>query len=110
MTIGPENVVAGRMTTIETDDAAIEEFHRAERRRKAKVFGIAGIVSIVLGIGAMIVAFSAGEPGAGLRFEVKTLAVAIGLVIMGGSFLFNAYRIGTGQIADVEDKPRRAPF
>ena len=54
------------------DEAAIAEFHRAARRRKAVIFAIAGVVALLGGLGAIVLSLIAGNetgdgavPGAG---------------------------------------------
>jgi hypothetical protein len=85
---------------VNPDDAEIEAFHRAARKRKAWIFGIAAIVSILAGAGALVVAFSVDVDGG--RFEVRAFAASVALIVAGVGMGYNAYRIGTGQIADVD--------
>jgi hypothetical protein len=95
--------------TQESDiEAQIAEFTRAERRRKARVYAIGGIVLVLLGIGALIVALTVGEPETGsARYEIKVLVAGIVLTLTGGAFLVSSWRIGTGRVADVDfDVPR----
>jgi hypothetical protein len=87
---------------IDSAEADIAAFTRAERLRKAKVFGIGGVVCMLLGIVAVIVGVTAGDPAGSSRYEIKALAAGIALVLTGGSFLVSAWRVGTGQVADVE--------
>ncbi|MGE0397167.1 MAG: hypothetical protein AB7T06_10640 [Kofleriaceae bacterium] len=97
------------MTSENNDDAAIAEFHAAARRHKAKVYGIAGIIGIAIGIAAVIVTFAASETladGGGRRYEVRILAVGLAFVVMGLFGLFQAWRIGTGRAADFDYDPR----
>lgn len=92
------------MTTPNNDDAAIAEFHAAARRHKAKVYGIAGIVGILIGVAAIIVTFVAdnaiGESGG--RYETRVLALGIAFVGVGFFGLFQAWRIGTGRANDFD--------
>ena len=82
------------------DDAAIREFHAAARRHKAKVYGVAGLVAIAIGIVATIVTFaSSGEGG---RLEVRVLAFGLGFVGVGLFFLVQAWRIGSGRANDFD--------
>ena len=87
------------------DEAAIAEFHRAARKRKAVIFAIAGVVAIVGGIAAVLLTFLAGGEqdamGTSQRFEIRTLLLGGALIGAGGWMCFNAYRIGSGQIDDI---------
>ena len=51
---------------------------------------------------SVIVGVTAGDPAGSSRYEIKALAAGIALVLTGGSFLVSAWRVGTGQVADVE--------
>ena len=90
------------------DDAAIAEFHAAARRSKARVYGIAGLIGILLGIAAIVVTFVAAESmdGGGHRYEIRILAFGIGFVDMCLFGLFQAWRIGTGRSNDFDSDPR----
>ncbi len=86
------------------DDAAIAEFHAAARRSKARVYAIAGILGILIGIVAIIVTFAAAEATAmgGSRYEFRILAFGFGFVGAGLFGLFQAWRIGTGRANDYD--------
>jgi uncharacterized membrane protein HdeD (DUF308 family) len=95
-------------TEISSEEAAIAEFSRAERRRKARVYCVGGIVALLLGVAAIVVAFAAIDPETQVRrFEVKALVAGVVLVLTGGSFLSAAWKIGTGRVLDVEYEVRR---
>jgi hypothetical protein len=96
------------MTTEPNDDAAIAEFHAAARRHKAKVYGVAGILGILIGIAAVVVTFVAAESidGQGTRYEIRILAFGLGFIAMGCFGLFQAWRIGTGRANDFDYNPR----
>ncbi len=84
-------------------DAEIAEFHRAARKRKARVFAVAAVVSILIGVAAIIVSVTVTEPdapGVAKHYEIRTVLVGIGFVVFGVFSAVNAYRIGTGQIDD----------
>jgi uncharacterized membrane protein HdeD (DUF308 family) len=83
-------------------DAEIEAFHRAARRRKAVIFGISGAAMIALGVIALIVTF-VGAPATASGVSVRLVIAGIAFIIAGVVSAVNAYRIGSGQIADVED-------
>jgi hypothetical protein len=92
---------SSRMAT--NDDAAIAEFHAAARRHKAKVYGIAGIIAILIGIAAAIVTFTAADLENGAhRYELRILAVGLAFIVGGAFALFQAWRIGTGRAADFD--------
>jgi uncharacterized membrane protein HdeD (DUF308 family) len=85
------------------DDAAIAEFHRAARKKKAVIFGVGGVLSLVFGVLALVLAFSLDPPeGTTRRYEWRLVALGVALIIAGGSFGVASYRIGSGQIDDVE--------
>lgn len=87
----------------DNDDAAIAEFHAAARRHKAKVYGIAGIIGILIGIAAVVVTFVAAEQIEGsTRYELRILAFGLAFIAMGFFGLFQAWRIGTGRAADFD--------
>lgn len=81
-------------------EAAIDEFHRAARKRKAWIFGIAALVSVVVGVIALVIAFSVDVDGG--RFEIRAFVASVALIGAGLSMGYNAYRIATGQITDVD--------
>lgn len=90
-------------------DQQIAEFHAAGRRRKAWIFGISGVLMLVLGIGILVFCFTISgedEIGSG-RFPVKVLVGGIAFVVGGLSSCYNAYRVGSGQVNDVDSDPRR---
>ena len=82
-------------------DAEIAEFHRAARRRKAWIFGIAGTLSIALGIAILAVWYSSIEPQYHYG-EGRVLFGGIAFVLSGLGMAWNAYRIGSGRINDVD--------
>jgi hypothetical protein len=90
------------------DDAAIAEFHRAARKRKALIFAVAGIVALLGGVGAIVLSIIAGGQvpdgaieGSSSRYEARTIVLGIVLVVAGGWMCFTGYRIGSGQIDDI---------
>jgi hypothetical protein len=89
------------------DEAAIAEFHRAARRRKAWIFAIAGIVALLGGIAAVLLTVLAGgEPdpmtGRTNGYEARTFILGAALIGAGAWMCFVAFRIGSGKIADIE--------
>jgi len=89
-------------------DAQIEEFHRAARRRKAIIFGISGVLMLALGAVLLVISFVAGggDEVRG-RYPIKVIVGGIAFVIGGLSSCYNAYRIGSGQVNDVDSDPPR---
>ena len=90
------------------DEAAIAEFHRAARRRKAVIFAVAGVVALLGGLGAIVLSIIAGNetgdgavPGNAGRYEARTILLGVALVVAGGWMCFTSYRIGSGKIDDV---------
>ena len=85
-------------------DAQIEAFTRAERKRKARIYAIAGIFAIAVGaITLAISLFAPYEPGDGTRvYNGKVILLGATMVLAGIGGLYNAYRIGSGQVADVD--------
>jgi hypothetical protein len=88
-------------------DAEIAAFHRAARKRKARVYGVAAAVLIAVGAILLIVAFSAeprSEVTAGIeqRYELRAIVLGVAVVAAGAFSGYNAYRIGTGQVDDVD--------
>jgi multisubunit Na+/H+ antiporter MnhB subunit len=85
-------------------DAQIEAFHRAERKRKAMIYGIAGVIGVAVGAITLAIALLAPyEPGDGTRvYSGKVIVLGIAMVLAGIGGLYNAYRIGSGQVADVD--------
>ena len=68
------------------DDAAIAEFHAAARKRRRRIMAITAIVCALIGIGILVVTFTAEEgAGEGGRFEGRTIVV--GLAFIGGGFV-----------------------
>ena len=84
------------------DEAEIAAFHRAARKRKAIIFAIAALVSFAVGAIALAIALTAETPEGAGRAEIRVLALAIVLMVAGVWCAVAAYRIGTGQIADVD--------
>lgn len=85
------------------DDKAIAEFHAAARRSKARVYGIAGLVGIAIGIAAVVVTFAAADMENGARrYEARILALGVAFVVLGLFGLFQAWRIGTGRANDFD--------
>ena len=90
-------------------DKEIAEFHNAARRRKAVIYAVAGALMIAVGAVILVVAFWAGD-SSGLqstRYPVKIIAAGGAFVVFGLTALYNAYRIGSGQVNDVEYDPGR---
>lgn len=88
------------------DEAAIAEFHRAARKRKAVIFAVAGIVALLGGIGAIVLSIIAGGEidtvtRTGPRYEARTILLGVALVAAGGWMCFTSYRIGSGKIDDI---------
>jgi hypothetical protein len=83
-------------------DRAIEEFHRAARKRKAVIFAVAAVICLATGIGAVAIALTSDGDPAGGRFRLKALVVAGGLIVAGVFSAVAAYRIGSGQIDDID--------
>ena len=88
-------------------DKEIAEFHAAARRRKAVIYGIAAVLLIALGAVVLVVAFLGSEGGElHGRFPVKVIAGGAALVFAGLAAAWAAFRIGTGQVNDVDYDPR----
>ena len=85
---------------IENIDAAIAEFHRAARRKKAMVFGVAAVCAIAIGVLLLVIGVFVEAPAA--RYEVKTLFLGGALVVVGLGAALSAYRLATGQVDDAE--------
>ena len=91
------------MTEPNPDDAAIAEFHRAARRRKAIIFAVAGVVAFFGGLAAVVLSFMAEDAaGGGGRIEGRTLILGGVLMGSGAWAAWQAFRIGSGQINDIE--------
>jgi len=84
------------------DEAEIAAFHRAARKRKAVIFAIASVVSFAVGVMALLVAFTAEAPDGSARYEVRVMVLGGILIAAAVWAAVAAYRIGTGQIADVD--------
>jgi hypothetical protein len=64
------------------DDAAIAEFHAAARKRRQRIMAITAIICALVGIGILVVTFTAGDAnGEGGRFEGRTLVVGAGFIV-----------------------------
>ncbi len=90
-------------------DQQIAEFHAAGRRRKAIIFGISGVVLIALGVVCLVISFAAtggGDNGeysqTTTRYPIKVIVGGIACIIGGISSCYNAYRLASGQINDVD--------
>jgi O-antigen/teichoic acid export membrane protein len=85
-------------------DQQIAEFHAAGRKRKAWIFGISGALMLALGIVLLVVCFTlGGEDELGRsRYPIKIIIGGIAFVLGGISSLYNAYRVGSGQVNDVD--------
>lgn len=90
-------------------DKEIAEFHAAARRRKAIIYGVAAVLLIGLGGLILVIAFSAGagEEVVGPRYSVRVIVGGAAMVLAGLSAAYNAYRIGSGQVNDVDYDPGR---
>ena len=89
------------------DDPAIAEFHAAARRGKARVYGVAGILAVLVGIAAIIVTFAAADLENGAqRYEVRVLGLGAAFLFAGVFMMFQAWRIGTGRANDYDYDPR----
>lgn len=89
------------MTDIDTQ---VDEFHRAGRRRKAWIFGISGALMLALGVVLLLVSFTVGgdEDVNQGRYPVKVIVGGVAFLVGGLSSCYNAYRVGSGQVNDVE--------
>ena len=93
---------------VDPDAAAIAEFHAAARRRNVRIFAIAGILCLAIGVGFVVVAVTAGETidhrhygwGRSEANELKTIVGGIAFVAAGIGMLWNAYRIRRGAPLD----------
>jgi len=90
-------------------DQQIAEFHRAGRRRKAWIFGISGVLMLALGIVLLVASFAVGgdEDVNRGRYPVKIIVGGLAFVFGGLSSCYNAYRVGSGQVNDVDSDPPR---
>lgn len=83
------------------DEAAIEEFHHAARRRNVRVFAIASAICLLIGVAIVIVTFAADaatdeHTHATRRFEIRTLIYAAGFLVAGFGLGANAWRVHKG--------------
>ena len=91
-------------------DQQIAEFHAAGRRRKAWIFGISGVLMLALGVVILVVSFIiSGEDDYGHgHYPVKVIVGGLAFLVGGISSCYSAYRIGSGQVNDVDTgDPRR---
>jgi hypothetical protein len=88
---------------IENIDEAIAEFHRAARKKKAMVFGVAAVFAIAIGILVLVIGVTVEAPAT--RYEVKTLFLGGALVVAGLGAALSAYRLATGEVDDAELGP-----
>ena len=91
-------------------DQQIAEFHEAARRRKAWIFAISGVLMLAIGVGLLIVCFtvSSEQDFGRVRYPVKIIVVGVAFVVGGLSSCYNAYRVGSGQVNDVDSDVRRS--
>jgi len=89
-------------------DQQIEEFHRAARRRKAIIFAVSGVLMLALGVVLLVISFVAGggDEVRG-RYPIKVIVGGLAFVLGGISSGYNAYRVGSGQVNDVDSEPPR---
>lgn len=86
-------------------DRQIAEFHAAGRRRKAIIFGISGVLLLALGVVCLVISFVAGGADGEFvqtRYPIKIIVGGIACIIGGASSCYNAYRLATGEINDVD--------
>jgi len=90
-------------------DRQIAEFHAAGRRRKAIIFGISGVLLIAIGVACLVISFVATGGGddeyaqtTTTRYPFKIIVGGIACIIGGISSCYNAYRLASGQINDVD--------
>jgi O-antigen/teichoic acid export membrane protein len=90
-------------------DKEIAEFHAAARKRKAVIFGVSGVLMLAIGIAVLLMTFlvtGGGDEDSGVsfsvRYPVKVIVVGIAFVLGGLTSCYNAYRVGSGQVNDVE--------
>ena len=82
-------------------DARIAAFIRAGRRRKVIAFAAGGVVSVLLGLAALVVAIYAHDDRShGRDHEAGVLGLAC--IISGVGLFWKAYRIARRQIDDAE--------
>jgi hypothetical protein len=85
---------------IEDVDAAIAEFHRAARKKKATVFGVASVFAIAIGVIVVLIGFSVEAPAA--PYEIRAVFAGGILIVAGLGAAVSAYRLATGQVDDAE--------
>ena len=86
------------------DDAAIAEFHAAARRRQVRIFAVAGVLCVVIGVVILVVTITAASATSGndvtrtgARFEGKTLIAAIAFICAGIGMGWKAIRTARGE-------------
>jgi hypothetical protein len=85
---------------IENIDVAIEEFHRAARKKKAVVFGVASVFAVAIGVVVMLIGFYAEVPRVG--YEIRAVVAGGILAVAGLGAAVSCYRLATGQVDDAE--------
>lgn len=85
---------------VQTEDPAIAEFHRAARRKKAWVFGVAAAFCLAIGIVVVVIGVYAGAPAVG--FEVRAVVAGVVLIVAGLGAALSSFRLATGQVDDAE--------
>ena len=84
-------------------DTQIDEFHRAGRRRKAWIFGISGVLMRARRRAPARVVHAGGDEDVNQgRYPVKVIVGGVAFLVGGLSSCYNAYRVGSGQVNDVE--------
>lgn len=84
-------------------DAEIAEFHRAARRRKAVIFGVAAAVMIAVGLAALALGLLAPGLDRGvIIYDLRVIVVGAAVLIAGIGSAIKAFRVGTGRVLDVD--------
>lgn len=89
------------------DEAAIAEFHRAARRRNVRIYGIAALVCVAIGIAIIVVGVIAGDTtdqgyvpsysrARARSGEVRSIVYGLAFVVAGLGAAWRAIRIGRG--------------
>ncbi|HZJ67771.1 MAG TPA: hypothetical protein VFD36_29910 [Kofleriaceae bacterium] len=84
----------------EIEDPAIAEFHRAARRKKAWVFGVAAAFCLAIGITVVVIGVYAGAPDGAI--EGRAVVAGVVLIVAGLGAARSSYRLATGQVDDAE--------
>ncbi|MDB4956208.1 MAG: hypothetical protein JWO36_3777 [Myxococcales bacterium] len=84
------------------DDAAIAEFHNAARKRKAVIFAVAAVLTILAGAAALLVAFTATPEAGPARGEIRVILLGGAMIVAGIASAITSYKIATGKILDLD--------